>query len=147
MIIGKWVHAVPRWIYQNGLNVLSVLIKLFTLNFVFTREIDYFVKILSNLVALWKDILLPRHYEIKNTDSVRDISFVVDLFWCILLLLDARDSFLLLFLCSFTFTFLSFWWRIIFFAAVGSLIFQATIAEQFIHFLNRFSFSQTNRFG
>jgi hypothetical protein len=147
MIIRKWIHTVPRWIYQNSLNVLSVLIKLFTLNFVFTLERDHSVKIFRNLITLWKHILLPRHYKIKNTNSIRNISFIVHFFWSSLLLLDERDFFLLLFLCSFTFTFLGFRMRIIFLTAVGRLIFEATVTEVIINFLNRFSFSQTNRFS
>ena len=147
MIIRKRIHAIPRWIDQNSLNVLSVLIKLFTLNFVFTRESHNLVKIFRNQITLLNHILLPRHNKIKYTDSVRDISFVVYHFWCNLFFLCARDFFLLLFLCSFAFTFLSFRRWIIFLTAVGCFIFQATIAEFFIHLLDRFSFSQTNRFS
>lgn len=30
----QWVHAVPWWIYQNGLDIMSMLLKLLTLNFI-----------------------------------------------------------------------------------------------------------------
>ena len=147
LIIRKRIHAVPRRIYQNGLHILSVLFKLLALNFVFSRELNHFEQIFWNLIFLSNYVLLPRHNQIKNANSIWDISFVVHFFWGHFLFLDACDCFGLLFLWAFAFTFLRFGVGIIFFTTVGRFIFVPSVAEVIIYLLNRLSFPQTNVFS